>query len=139
MANTSILDPQSYIVILKYNINSTGLTANKYLREMYLELKKDTLEKFNDYTTFKMIYNNKETFDSEFHTTIKNKAYTTFSTVFEKNSNLFEIALKVESSQSSKYEQLYKDIVYNFYSKNKLVFSVTDKVNGIHQIDLSKL
>jgi|GEM_PF-1486530 hypothetical protein len=139
LAKPPVLDSQSFVVVLKYNIKATGLTVNKYLRETYLQLRNDTIEKFNGYTTLKMVYSNKEAYNSEYHTTIKNKPYTTFSTVFEKDSILFEIALKAEKSQSAKYQQLYQDIVFNFYTKNKLVFTVKDKVNQTHEVDLSKL
>jgi hypothetical protein len=125
--------------VAKYNESATGLTAYKYLKETYLQLKNDSIEVFTGYTVKKLVFDDKVTFYGEYYTSIKRKSYLTYSTVFEKDNDLFEIALKVDSAKSSEYKESYKNILFNFYHKKEAVFSAGDELKEIQVIDIAKL
>lgn len=133
------VDSNSYFVILKYNKLTSELDAIKYLKTTYVQLKKDPVEKFTGYTVKKLTFADKETYYSEYYTSINKRSYMTLSTVFESGNNLFEIALKVDSSKINSYRDHYKNILFNFYIKNEPIFSDKDVIKGIDVIDLSKL
>jgi hypothetical protein len=140
MSDLSRLSPGAYFVVFKVGIRKSSFNdATKYLTELYLELKNDSSANFVSYTTFKIRYNDKTTFNSEFHTLVNNVPYVTYSTIFERGGNLYDISLKTEQSKAKQFEENYKDILFNFYYKNKLVFSIKDKITKVETIDLSKL
>jgi hypothetical protein len=133
-------DDNSYFAVLKYNRTTSGLDAIKYLKQLYVVLqKKDTIETSQGYSLKKLISDNNITYYNEIYTKISNKPYLTYSTVFEKDDDLYEIVLKVEIANSVKYKVIYRDILFNFHHKDKPIFSPDDKINEIQVIDLSKL
>lgn len=139
MSSLNHSDSNSYFVVVKYDLKTSGFNAYKYLKEMYKELKKDSISQFIDYKTTKVVYDDKESFDSELYTSINKKAYTTYSTVFETNDVLFDIALKIESSKANAYKETYKNILFNFYHKNETIFSSKNEIKNVEVVDLSKL
>lgn len=139
MANLHDMDSNAYFVVLKYSKLVTGFTASKYEKQIYSVLKKDVRQEFNGYKLTKATYSDKEVFSGEFYNSIGQQKYVTYSTVLEKGDDLFEIALKVNESKANAYKEIYNDILFNFYHKNKLIFSADDKINGFEIVDINKL
>jgi hypothetical protein len=139
VANPTVPPSNSYFVVLKYTKSKSGYDAVKYLKELSSEEKKDTASKFIDQKISKTVYSDKIAFYSESHSLIGNVLFTTYSTVFEIGNDLFDITLKTKSSQQKTYQETYKDILFNFYNKDQLVFSINDKVESIENIDIGKI
>jgi hypothetical protein len=139
VSDISRMSPGSYFVVVKHNMKKSGFTPIKYLSQIYSDLKTDTTGRLIGHETSKINYSDKETFSSEFHTLTNNVPYITYSTIFECGNDLFEIALKIEKSKAKSFQEDYKDILFNFYYNNKLVFSINDKLTGVETIDLDKL
>ncbi|GAA4092628.1 hypothetical protein [Mucilaginibacter panaciglaebae] len=139
MSDVDAFDQSTFFVVLKYNKVSSGLDVTKYLKTTYHSLKNDTVEVFTGYTVKKITFEDKESVYGEYYTSIKHKPYMTYSTVFEKDNDLFEIALKVDSTKAVGYKEIYRDILFNIQHKGKAVFSAKDVIKDIQVIDISKL
>jgi len=133
-------DKNSYFAILKHNKTASGLNTVKYLKELYTILQQpDTLELSRGYTLKKLTSDKMVTYHNEIYTSIDNKLYITYSILFEKDDNLFEICLKIDEKHSSHYQTLFRDILFRFRYKNQPVFTPEEKINKIDTIDMSKL
>lgn len=132
-------DVNSFFVIAKYDKLSSGLGAIKYLKETFNQLKRDTVEKFMGYTVKKLIFNDKVSYYCEYFTSVGNKPYIGYSTIFEQDGNLFDITLKTDSIRSEKYRERYRDVLFNIYRKNEPVFSAKDNIKDVKVIDITKL
>jgi len=139
VSNLPNLYPNSYFEVVKKNKLRSGYDAESYLKGLYAEIKSDTVGKFTGQKIIKITYSNKQTFNCEFYSTIDNKPYVTYSTVFEIDNNIFEIALKVNLLKGNSLLETYKNILYNFYYKNELVYSIKDKITGIEEINPGEL
>lgn len=132
-------DKNVYFVILKYNTVTDNLSDTKYLSITYNALIKGTIEKFERYTSKEITFNDKKTYFSEYYTLYNNKSYLTQSTVFIAGKNLYEIAIKSVDKDTTKYQQIYPNILFNFRHQGKAIFSSKDQVKQIQSIDLSNL
>jgi len=139
VSDISKLSPGSYFGVIKRKIEPANLTMTNYLKDLYSALKKDTTGKLQRYTVLKMTYQDKNVYTCEFHTTIGNEPYVNYSTIFEKNGSIFDLALRIQESKSKPFLKTYQNIVYNFYSKGQLVFSVNDKVTGVEEVNIETL
>jgi len=139
VANPTIVRSNSFFVVVKHNKLTSGFNSIKYLKEVYSEEKQDTTSKFIDQKVVKITYSDKESFYTESYSLAGGDSFTMYSTVFEIDNNLFDIALKIKSSQQKSYKEIYKDILFNFYYKNSLVFTGNDKIKKIEVVDLTKL
>ena len=139
VANPKTIRSNSYFVVLKYKKSKSGYNVVKYLKQLCIEEKKDTTSKFIDQKISKTIYSDKIAFYSESHSLIGNESFTAYSTIFEIGDDLFDITLKTKSSQQKVYQETYRDILFNFYYRNNLVFSIKDKIESVENVDISKL
>jgi len=139
MADLNTVDSNLYFVVLKHDKAATGLTSTTYLKKIYQELKNDNREKYCGFRVTKIKYEDKALFDGEFYTSVGNVNYVTLSEVFEKDNNLFELALKTYRSRKKPEQETIKNILYNFYYKKNVVFSVHDKIIGFEDVDITKL
>jgi hypothetical protein len=132
-------DANSYFVVLKYNKTISGLNIDSYIKETYNQSIKDSIELFTGYTLKKIIFKDKQSVYGEYFTSIKGKPYMTYSTVFEIDDNLFELALKVDSAKAANYKEPYKDILFNFQHNDASVFSPKDEITNIKVIDFGSV
>ncbi|MES2377950.1 MAG: hypothetical protein V4553_15290 [Bacteroidota bacterium] len=133
-------DNNSYFVILKHNKTGSGLSIIKYLKEMYTVFRqKDTIELTRGYTLKKVISDKAITYHNEFYSTISNKNYVTYTVIFEKDDNIFDMSLKIDEEHSTRYQELFRDVLFRFQYKNEPTFTPEEKINKIDTIDLSKL
>lgn len=130
--NTSFL-------ILRYPVSTTGITPTLYLKETYRQALKDTVDEFTGYTVKKLVFQDRETYYSELFGERSRKKYTTFSMMFEKDNYLYDFCLKVEKDKSGQYQEIFKNILFNFKVKGEQVFDEHDKIEKIEVLDLSKL
>jgi hypothetical protein len=138
VSNLNNLYPNSYFAVKQNKVRS-GYDAVSYLKALDADIKTDSVGKFTSQKITKITYSNKQTFNCEFYSTIDNKPYVTYSTVFEIDDKIFEIALKVNLLKGNSLLETYKDILYNFYYKNELVYSTKDKITGIEEINPGEL
>ena len=52
---------------------------------------------------------------------------------------IYDISLKTSAANAKMYHEAYKNVIYNFYHKNKLIFTSKDKVVKAKVIDITKL
>ncbi|MES2809201.1 MAG: hypothetical protein V4619_11275 [Bacteroidota bacterium] len=125
---------------MKFNKIASGLDAIKYLKEVEKVLKEpDSLEATTGYTLKKLTSENNVTYYNEIYTVIANRTYITYSTVFEKDDNLYEFALKIDEEHNTKYQELYRDILFKFRHKNELLFKPEEMITKTDTVDISKL
>jgi hypothetical protein len=139
MSDLSHVAPGSYFVVGKYDKKVRDLDAAKYLKNQYLELKKDTTQLVTGSKSVKLIYTDKESFSTEYQLSIDKVPYIVYSTVFEIGNDLYDISLKMSVVKSNPYLEAYHNIKYNFYHKNSLVFTSKDKIVNAEVLDLTKL
>ncbi len=130
----------TYFTILRYDVSVDNFDSKKYLKETYLQLVNDTLEKGMSYTVKRLIFKNKESYYCEYYTKIDNISYITYSMIFNQGDFLYDISLKAEKDVvSTNYYDVFQDILYNFRIKGNQFFSEKDKLKEIQIIDLSTL
>ncbi len=59
--------------------------------------------------------------------------------VFENDKDLYEFALKTDSIKAAKYQEAFKDILFNYQHNNTPFFSGKDEIKDIQIVDLTKL
>src|SRR3972149_8625259 len=127
----------TYFTILRYNASVENIDSKEYLKETYLQLINDTLEKGMSYTVKRLIFKNKESYYCEYYTKIDNISYITYSMIFNQGDFLYDISLKAEKDvASTNYYDVFQDILYNFRIKGNQFFSEKDKLKEIQIIDL---
>ena len=131
-------DKNTFFTIIKSDINSSKLNADRYLKEGYSQMLGDSTEALRGYTVKKMTFSDKQSYYAEYFTTINTKEYFAYSMVFEKEGYLYDIALKLPEEDSPKYKDTFKDAVFNFRINGKPVFGELDEIENIEIIDLSK-
>jgi hypothetical protein len=131
-------DLNSFFVIAKYSKITSGLSCVRYIKETYNELRKDTTEKLVGYTVKKLTFENTVSYYCEYYTSVANKPYLSFSTVFERNDNIFDVTLKTDSPRAQKLKESYRNVLFNLYHNHVAYFSEKDNVKNIEVIDLSK-
>jgi len=129
----------TYFTILRFNESTENIDSKKYLKETYLQLVNDTAEKGTSYSVKKLIFKNKESYYCEYYTKIGNISYITYSMIFNRGDYLYDVSLKAEKDVSTKYYDVFQDILYNFRIKGNQFFSEKDKLKEIQIIDLSTL
>jgi hypothetical protein len=139
LSDLSKISPGAYFVVLKNNKKLNNYDVNGYLKKVYTELKTDTARKLLDYTVVRINYEDKQMVSGQYFTSIKNERYITFSTIFEKGNDLYEVALKIREAKAKEVQDNYKAIVFNFYSKGKPMFTAADKIKRVTKVDLAKL
>jgi len=139
MSDLSKISAGSYFLVLKEDMSITHVNATKYLKKLYLEMKKDNSGVLTGWKAFKIIYSDKEIFHSEYNISINKIPYKAYSTVFEFDNNLYDIFLKMEEDDIKPYQEAYNNIIFNFFHKNKLILTSRDKIIGAKILDLDKL
>lgn len=139
MSDLSHTAPGSYFVVGKYDKKARGFNATKYLKEQYLELKKDSTQLMTSCKTIKLIYADKELFSTEYNLLINKEPYIIHSTVFEIGDDLYDILLTMSVAKVDPYVEAYQNILFNFYHDNNLVFTGKDKIVNAEVLDVTKL
>jgi len=139
MSDLSHVAPGSYFVVAKQDKKTTGLDTRKYLKKLYVELKQDTTGTLTQWQTIETTYADKEVIYSEYNISMGKDPYIVYSTVFEIGNDLYDISLKMSAANAKMYHEAYKNVIYNFYHKNKLIFTSKDKVVKAKVIDITKL
>jgi hypothetical protein len=117
----------TYFTILRYDVSVDNFDSKKYLKETYLQLVSDTLEKGMSYTVKRLIFKNKESYYCEYYTKIDDISYITYSMIFNQGDFLYDISLKAEKDvDSTNYYDVFQDILYNFRIKGNQFFSEKD-------------
>lgn len=129
----------TYFTVVKHDLNARNIDIYRYLKEIYSQLKNDTVEIGEGYTVKKMIFKDKYAFYCEYYTKFKDKSYLTYSMLFEKHNSLYDVALKIEKDSASYYYGIFQDILYNLRIDENSVFSINDELEKIQIVDLSKL
>lgn len=132
------ISPGAYFIVAKRN-QTDKFNAHIGLKEAYHTLEKDTTGTFTGDNMVKMDYQDKQVYSGDIKTSGANMSYTNYITIFEKYNEVFEIALKIDDGKAAAYQQIYKNIVFNFYSQNKLIFNATDKIIKSEKVDLDAL
>lgn len=139
LSDLNWVSPGAYFVVLKNSKKLNNYDVNGYLKKVYTELKTDTARKLLDYTIVKINYQDKQMVSGQIYTSIKNERYVTFTTIFEKDDDLFEVALKIKVAKAPEVLDNYKAIIFNFYRNGKPLFTANDKIKNVQKLDLAKL
>jgi len=139
LADLNTLSKGAYFVVLKNNKTMTGYTVNSYLKKAYTDLKNDKDRSLAGYDAIRTSYPDKQMVSAQYHIVSASGLFLTYSTVFEKDNDVYEIALKIRQSDAKLVADRYKEIIFNFYSKGKQMFTAQDQITAIEKIDLSKL
>ena len=127
-----------YLIVLK-RPKTEKFNAHIGLKEAYEALKKDSTGIMTGDNVLQMYYQDKQTYSGEIHTAGTNMSYTNYITVFDKDGEVFEIAMKIDDGKAAQYKDIYKNIVFNFYSNGKLVFTAADKISKVEKVNLDDL
>ncbi len=138
MSDLSRIAPGSYFVVVKQDEKATGLDSRKYLQKLYSELKKDSTGTLTKSQAIETTYADKTVLYSEYDIKMGKDPYKLYSTVFEVDNNLYDISLKISAANAQAYHDSYNDIIYNFYHRDKVIFTSKDKIVHAKVIDLTK-
>lgn len=130
-------DENVFFVIVKYDKKQIGMT--EYLKECYKQNLEDKNEIFTGYTVKRLTFKTKKTYYCEYFTVKSNKKYITFSTLFETDSHIYDIGIKIIDSNTTHIQEIYKNILFNFLHKGNMYFSPNDDLTKIENINLSTL
>jgi hypothetical protein len=132
------ISPGAYFIVAK-RTQTDKFNAHIGLKGAYQALQKDTAGIMTGDNILKMDYQDKQVYSGDIKTSGAHMSYTNYITVFEKYNEVFEIALKIDDSKAAAYQDIYKNIVFNFYSRDKLIFNATDKIIKTEKVDLDGL
>lgn len=132
-------DKTRFFTVLTYNVAKDKIDAKGYLKEVYAQASKDTVERFDGFTVKELIFSDRNAYYAEYYTTIDNEPFLTYSMVFENSGTLYDVALKLKKSEASSYKQVFTNILYNVRANNSLVFDENDKLEKIAVVDISRL
>lgn len=133
------LDSNSFFTVVRYDVAANSINAEKYLRLMYSRLYLDTVEVFDSYTLKKLNFEHRTSYYGEFKTRINSVSYISLTMTLEFNGLLYDFALKTKESKKDEYYEIFQDILYNYRSNNKAIFSEKDDIKSFKEIDMSKI
>lgn len=127
------LEKKSYIAVLKYSIDD--ISIDEYLNEVVRQLETDSVELLDSLIFHKLVYVNNVIYQGEFLSKMDNNDYITYSVIFENKSYIYDISLKVLYNEKNKYDEIFKNIIYNFKPSRELLIKKSDTLREIIVID----
>lgn len=115
-----------------------NLTLDKYLRQVNDLLNEDTVELFKEYNVSKLIFDNRTAYYGEFTTSIEDTLYLSFAMYTEVQGMIYDLTLKVPIGEKQVNREIFEDILYNYKANGNSIFSKSDELVSIEEIDLTK-
>lgn len=131
--------PNTYFVINKYNIDSSGFTLKKHLVEIYDVLKRDTIEVTIEYQLTELIFKDRVAYYGEFLSQRSGEKYYYFTMIWEKDGKLYDIGLKSKSIEKDTQYKSFQAILYNYRHSGELAFSKKDELIKIKHLKFEDL
>ena len=130
-------DDNTFFVVAKYDLVELGMTDKDYLKEVYRQLKTDTVEIFEEYSFKELIYENRNSsYYGEFSTQVQSKNYFTYTMYTVKGGSLFDITLKVEKRYKDNYYKQFQNILYNIKTDNIYLFDFKEEIKEVKSVNL---
>lgn len=132
-------DSNSFFVSIKYPIANIQLTLNDYLKEVYKQLKNDTLELFVDYKLNRLQYESHEVYYAEYSTNIKNRNYETMSMYCSKEGYIYDFSLKCEKGLKDEYYRKFQNVLLNYWHDGERLFEAEKKLQDVSFLSFDEL
>lgn len=136
-SNVGLKDSNTFFVVLKHSKENMDVVS--YLKETNIQLTSDTNEIFKGYTAKVLNFESKITYYCEYFTKKSNVEYITYSSIFEDDNSIYEVALKTKNLNTTHIQEVYKNILFNIKFNEESYFSPDDPLLRIDDLDLSKL
>lgn len=116
-----------------------NLTLDKYLRQVNVLLNEDTVELFKEYNVSKLIFKDKTAYYGEFTTSIADSLYISYSIYTEVKGMIYDLTLKVPIGEKRISREIFQDVLYNYQANGKHIFSKSDELVSMEELDLSTI
>ncbi len=130
-------DLNTFFVVLRHDTSMNKLNLDNYLRELYLQLRDDTIELFKEYTLNELVFDDKKAFYGEFTTIIDGSLFLSFVMYTEVNGLVYDLTLKTPLKSRELYRELFQDVLYNYKANGKYLFSEKDELASVKKIDIT--
>lgn len=126
----------TFFVVIRYDKEMRNISLDNYVKEVYSQLRDDTVEVFIDYMLKELLFKDKRAFYGEFMTEITDSSYVTFSMYTEHNGMIYDFSLKVPQLEREAYYSNFQDILYNYSANGDFIFSEKDELKAVRAIAL---
>ncbi|MBX7107637.1 MAG: hypothetical protein K1X61_03215 [Chitinophagales bacterium] len=136
---TQLLDSNenSFFLVLRLDTMMYNLTLDNYLRQVNVQLNEDSVEIFKEYNVSKLLFDDKKAYYGEFTTSIADTLYLSFAMYTEVHGMIYDFTLKIPIIEKQVYREIFQDILYNYQANGNYIFSKSDELVSIEEIDMA--
>ena len=129
-------DQNTFFAVLRHDTVLCKLNLDNYLREVYLQLRDDTLELFKEYTLTELVFEDKKAFFGEFTTMIDDSLLLSFVMFTQVRGLVYDLTLKVPLKARDFNRKLFEDLLYNYKANGKFLFNENDELLSMREVDI---